>query len=67
MPPVRTLRYTFPHLRVGTFIEAISEGSYAFHVEEFPHLRVGTFIEALIPLTRPVLRTISPPSGGDFH
>ncbi len=38
----------FPHLRVGTFIEALRLGFAGDKRYEFPHLRVGTFIEAFI-------------------
>lgn len=36
----------FPHLRVGTFIEAQKENQHLQKILKFPHLRVGTFIEA---------------------
>ena len=36
----------FPHLRVGTFIEALASSSAIARRYGFPHLRVGTFIEA---------------------
>ena len=36
----------FPHLRVGTFIEAQSGYIDINTITGFPHLRVGTFIEA---------------------
>ena len=36
----------FPHLRVGTFIEAGLSLPGVLSTLKFPHLRVGTFIEA---------------------
>ena len=40
-------RAVFPHLRVGTFIEAVrADNEKAPQCGKFPHLRVGTFIEA---------------------
>ena len=36
----------FPHLRVGTFIEADYLLQASLQIIAFPHLRVGTFIEA---------------------
>ena len=41
---------SFPHLRVGTFIEAPEEQQKTLDDLEFPHLRVGTFIEAVRPV-----------------
>ena len=42
----------FPHLRVGTFIEARQAASTPETSQQFPHLRVGTFIEAMMTAPR---------------
>ena len=42
----------FPHLRVGTFIEALYQHITNTLAGAFPHLRVGTFIEALCTAER---------------
>ena len=61
------VRDGFPHLRVGTFIEAPTAALDEEFEELFPHLRVGTFIEAFSARVEAWDTLISPPSGGDFH
>ena len=57
----------FPHLRVGTFIEAFNWALTDTEEGDFPTFGWGLSLRQLFQAQHAQGVQISPPSGGDFH